>query len=122
MQIDQHIMIILKSINTKAKACCTDINILVVKKLLSLKSLITDVEGGGVRKNWCRCDGEGGLVAMVMVEAGVSEAVVIVEVVGGGGGFGHCLKIRKEEFGDLAQDMELGEDGGRHSGWGRWWW
>ena len=22
----------------------------------------------------------------------------------------------KEEFGDLAQDMELGEDGGRHSG------
>ena len=31
------------------------------------------------------------------------------------------LKIRKEEFGDLAQDMELGEDGGRHSGWGRWW-
>ena len=27
----------------------------------------------------------------------------------------------KEEFGDLAQDMELGEDGGRHSGWGRWW-
>ena len=103
MQIDQHIMIILKSINTKAKACCTDINILVVKKLLSLKSFITDVEGGGVRKNWCRCDGEGGLVAMVMVEAGVSEAVVIVEVVGGGGGFGHCLKIRKEEFGDLAR-------------------
>ena len=121
MQIDQHIMIILKSINTKAKACCTDINILVVKKLLSLKSFITDVEGGGVRKNWCRCDGEGGLVTMVMVEAGVSEAVVIVVVVGrgGGGGFGHCLKIRKEEFGDLAQDMELGEDGGRHSGWGR---
>ena len=38
--------------------------------------------------------------------------------VGRGGGFGHCLKIRKEEFGDLAQDMELGEDGGRHSGWG----
>ena len=63
-------------------------------------------------------------MAMVMVEAGVSEAVVIVVVVGrgGGGGFGHCLKIRKEEFGDLAQDMELGEDGGRHSGWGRWWW
>ena len=43
------------------------------------------------------------MVAMVMVEAGVSEAVVIVEVVGGGGGFGHCLKIRKEEFGDLAR-------------------
>ena len=64
-------------------------------------------------------------MAMVMVEAGVSEAVVIVVVVGrgggGGGGFGHCLNIRKEEFGDLAQDMELGEDGGRHSGWGRWW-
>ena len=50
--------------------------------------------------------------------------MVIVVVVGrgGGGGFGHCLKIRKEEFGDLAQDMELGEDGGRHRGWGRWWW
>ena len=49
--------------------------------------------------------------------------MVIVVVVGrGGGGFGHCLKIRKEEFGDLAQDMELGEDGGRHSGWGRGWW
>ena len=32
------------------------------------------------------------------------------------------LKIRMEEFGDLAQGMELGEDGGRHSGWGRWWW
>ena len=49
--------------------------------------------------------------------------MVIVVVVGrGGGAFGHCLKIGKEEFGDLAQDMELGEDGGRHSGWGRWWW
>ena len=36
--------------------------------------------------------------------------MVIVVVVGrgGGGGGGHCLKIRKEEFGDLAQDMELG--------------
>ena len=66
--------------------------------------------GGGCRKGW-----EG--------ERGGAEAVVIVVVVGrgGGGGFGHCLKIRKEEFGDLAQDMELGEDGGRHSGWGRWW-
>ena len=44
-------------------------------------------------------------MAMVMVEAGVLEAVVIVVVVGrgGGGGFGHCLKIRKEEFGDLAR-------------------
>jgi len=63
-------------------------------------------------------------ILMVMVEAGVSEAVVIVVVGGrgGGGGFGHCLKIRKEEFGDLAQNMELGEDGGRHRGWGRWWW
>ena len=37
---------------------------------------------------------EGGLVAMVMVEAGMSEAVVIVVVVGRGGSFGHCLKIR----------------------------
>ena len=33
-------------------------------------------------------------VEMVMVEAGVSEAVVIVVVVGRGGSFGHCLKIR----------------------------
>jgi len=30
---------------------------------------------------------------MVMVEAGVSEAVVIVVVVGRGGSFGHCLKM-----------------------------
>ena len=34
------------------------------------------------------------LVAMVMVEAEVSEAVVIFVVVARGCGFGYCLKIR----------------------------
>ena len=27
---------------------------MMIKKLLSLKSLISVMEGGGVRKNWCR--------------------------------------------------------------------
>ena len=55
IQIDQRMIInnySLKSINVKTKACCTDSNILVIKKLLSLKSLISAVERGGARKIW----------------------------------------------------------------------
>jgi len=57
---------------------------MMINELLSLKSLISAVEAGGVRKKQVyvgTMEEEGGLVAMVMVEAGVSEAVVIVVVV-----------------------------------------